>query len=163
MIKMQIVKQKEYEQWKEVQEDAYEKRIFEYAEIWATSMEEAMKSGYRVEDIADELSKKADTDGITGFMYNIAVQILSKHWIHGDALRRWHNSQNLSPEQAKKANKKGGVVNTAILTIGADSDEEVFDKVKSAAEEAGFEVLNQEEVLAHFGIEKKEKKDGSSE
>lgn len=160
---MQIVKQKEYEQWKGVQEDAYEKRIFEYAEIWATSMEEAMKSGYRVEDIADELSKKADTDGITGFMYNIAVQILSTHWIHGDALRRWHNSRNLSPEQAKKANKKGGVVNTAILTIAADSDEEVFDKVKSAAEEAGFEVLDQEEVLAHFGIEKKEKKDGSSE
>ena len=58
---------------------------------------------------AKELSFKADTEGVTGFMYGCAVGILSKCWEYGEELRKWHN---------KKYDYEGdGIVNPAILKI----------------------------------------------
>ena len=60
-------------------------------------------------DVAKELSFKADTEGITGFMYGCAVSILSQCWKYGEELRGWHN---------KQYNYDGkGVVNPAVLKI----------------------------------------------
>ena len=61
-------------------------------------------------DNADRLSREADTEGITGFMYGCAVSILSKCWVYGEYLRKWHN---------KEYGYDGdGVVNPAIMTVG---------------------------------------------
>ena len=58
-------------------------------------MEERIANGEKIEDIAKELSHKADTEGITGFMYGCAVSILLQCWEYGEELRRWHNRVNI--------------------------------------------------------------------
>ena len=63
-----------------------------YAEAWADLMEEKMKDGSIVADVAKQASHDADTQGITGFMYGAAVSILSGVWEYGEDLRKWHNS-----------------------------------------------------------------------
>lgn len=97
-------------------QDPYGSGVYKYLERWADLMEEAINNsdGKSVEQVlvdkAEDLSHKADTEGITGFMYGCAVNILSQCWIHGEELRKWHN---------KEYNYEGdGVVNPAILTVG---------------------------------------------
>ena len=62
-----------------------------------------------VSQIANQASQAADIEGITGFMYGCATNILSQVWKHGDELREWHN---------KKYGYAGkGIANTALLTV----------------------------------------------
>ncbi len=61
-------------------------------------------------DNADRLSREADTEGITGFMYGCAVSILSQYWEYGEYLRKWHNK--------KYDYDGGGAVNPAVMTVG---------------------------------------------
>lgn len=91
--------------------DPYGRAAISYAARWANMMEEAMSKGAKLEDIAKETSYKADTEGITGFMYGCAVNALSGVWKHGETLKNWHNAQYGIEKGAK------GVVNPAILTI----------------------------------------------
>ena len=99
----------DYEEWKNKNTDLYGACIFRYAERWADMMEKEIEYGNKVENIADKLSHEADTEGITGFMYGAAVNILSRCWIYGEELRKWHN---------KEYNYEGnGVANPAVLTL----------------------------------------------
>ena len=62
-----------------------------------------------ISENAKRLSHKADTEGITGFMYGAAVSILSQCWEYGECLRKWHN---------KDYGYDGdGVVNPAVITV----------------------------------------------
>lgn len=115
---MDVLDQKEYQDWKDKQEDPYSKAIFIYAEGWANLMEARIEKGERFEDFAKDTSHKADTDGITGFMYGAAVSILSQCWVHGEQLRKWHNLDTQLGDEGEKANEKGGVLNPALLNIG---------------------------------------------
>ena len=92
-------------------QDSYGRAVYRYAERWAELMEKEIerfdvdwaKSSF------ERLSHEADTEGITGFMYGCAVNILSQVWKYGDVLKEWHN---------KQYNYEGdGVVNPALLTI----------------------------------------------
>lgn len=101
------------EGWKRCVEnnrDPYGGRCVEYAEQWARLMQVAIADGKQLADVAEQLSHDADTDGITGFMYGAAVNILSHCWVHGEELRKWHNGQY--------GQSGDGVVNPAIITIG---------------------------------------------
>ncbi len=109
----------EKENWEKCVEnnkDPYGLGIIRYAIKWANFMEEEISNGKQVKDIADETSRKADTEGITGFMYGCAVKILSAVWKYGEELRKWHN---------KEYNYNGdGVVNPAILNINTKENEQ---------------------------------------
>lgn len=107
--------EEEWNSWRNVNSDPYGKAIFNYALRWADMMEAAIESGSRLEDVASNLSHEADTDGITGAMYGMAVAVLSQVWIHGDALRKWHNRQY-------GADDSEGVVNPAMLVIKSNAD-----------------------------------------
>lgn len=81
---MKIVKGKEqeYKDWYEKNSDPYGRACFAYAERWAGMMEEKIEASEEDEmkvivDNAKRLSYEADTEGITGFMYGVAVSILS--------------------------------------------------------------------------------------
>lgn len=103
-------KEKEYQDWKDKNNDPYGGATFRYAENWANLMEEKLHNGEKLIDVADKTSHEADTEGITGFMYGCAVSILSQCWLYGEQLRKWHN---------KEYDYEGdGIVNPAILTIG---------------------------------------------
>lgn len=85
--------------------EAYLERGGEAAVMFMLGAEQALMDKY-----ADAYSHKADVDGITGFMYGCAVQALAKFWVHGEALRKWHNHE--------WGQEGAGVVNPAVLTIG---------------------------------------------
>lgn len=90
--------------------DGYSAGVVTYARRWAKYMQYLMKKHDKdLVLIADEASKVADIEGITGFMYGCAVNTLSQLWKYGEELRKWHN---------KDYGYEGdGVVNPAILTV----------------------------------------------
>ena len=123
---MKLRDQKEYDDWKAKQKnddpmaEAYGMECFFFAERWADLMEAEMEANPDVDfaELAKRTSHEADTDGLTGFMYGMAVSILATCWVEGELLRRWHNGEyGVKPED-----DKGGVVNPAIITIGKKDD-----------------------------------------
>lgn len=113
---MKIVKGKEqeYKDWYDKNSDPYSRACFTYAERWARMMEEKIEASEDNEmkvivDNTKQLSDEADEEGITGFMYGVAVSILSQYWEYGECLRKWHN---------KEYEYDGdGVVNPAVITV----------------------------------------------
>ena len=107
-----------WKSWVDANQDGYGRACILYAAYWASLMDAAMVPADDSDPLgfcsanADRFSHEADVEGITGFMYGCAVQMLSRCWVHGEALRRWHNKEWGAPEDAK------GVVNPAILTLG---------------------------------------------
>ena len=94
--------------------DPYGAATYRYAAQWARVMEAMMADGATLKDCAEDASHVADDEGITGFMYGCAVQILAAVWVHGNELRIWHNGNHgVSEERAK-----GGTVNPAVLSVG---------------------------------------------
>jgi hypothetical protein len=109
------------ESWKKANEanpDGYGGAIMTYAERWARLMEARMAKGERIAEIASECSHLADEEGITGFMYGAAVSVLAGVWVHGEALRLWHNLKTQIKDEGQKANDSGGVLNPAVISIG---------------------------------------------
>ena len=100
-------------------QDGYGAAINRYANKWATMMEERIHDGKKLSDIAKELSHAADTYGITGFMYGCAVATLAKVLVHGEELRKWHNLDVQIGIGGEKSNEIGGVLNPALLCVGA--------------------------------------------
>ncbi len=96
--------------------DAYSYRCVSYAAQWASYVENL---GEFTPAAFELCARKADTDGITGFMYGAAVSMLAKFWKHGEALRRWHNKETQIGTEGDRANESGGVLNPAMLTFGA--------------------------------------------
>lgn len=114
---MQTRDQIAYDNWKSRNTDECSTAIFSYAERWADMMEADMTSGKKLEEIAKETSHTADIEGITGFMYGAAVSILAHCWIHGEALRIWHNLDKQIGNEGEDANRGGGVFNPAVMDI----------------------------------------------
>ena len=98
-------------------QDSYGGGVYKFAESWANLMEKNLEGGEEFKDFAKETSHKADTDGITGFMYGAAVSVLSYCWEYGEQLRVWHNLGTQIGNEGEKANKGKGVLNPALLNI----------------------------------------------
>jgi len=108
-IKIELYNPLAWKMWVENNKDGYGKGIMTFAENWAKLMQVELAAGNELKNIASSTSNQADLEGITGFMYGAAVQVLSDSWKHGEKLRRWHN---------KEYNQGGdGVVNPALLSI----------------------------------------------
>ncbi len=99
-------------------DDSYGSGVYRFAERWADLMEKQISKGKKLKDIAEETSSEADNEGITGFMYGAAVNVLSRTWKHGEELRRWHNIDTQIGNEGEKANESGGTLNPALLNIG---------------------------------------------
>lgn len=113
--KLQFKDEEARKAWKNFVEvnskDGYSARVVRYAEYWAKFMQYLMvkHKGVTVAKIAEQASHAADIEGITGFMYGCAVNVLSQVWKYGEELRKWHN---------KEYDYEGdGVVNPAVLTV----------------------------------------------
>ena len=117
-------KEKVYKDWYDINNDEYSRACFTYAERWANMLENLIESSDEdamtvIVNNADRLSHEADIEGITGFMYGCAVNILAQCWKYGEELRKWHN---------KEYNYNGdGVVNPAVLTIKKKWGEELYE------------------------------------
>lgn len=109
------------EGWRKAREansDGYGGAVMSYADRWARMMEARMARGEQLSEIADECSHIADLEGITGFQYGCAVSTLASVWIHGEALRQWHNLKTQLRDEGERANKNGGVLNPAVISLG---------------------------------------------
>lgn len=108
--------QGQWNTWVEANTDPYGRGCVTFAARWASSMERRMAAtpGASVADVAAAAERAADTEGITGFMYGAAVQMLTECWVHGEELRRWHNGEY---DREDANDTPGAVVNPAILTI----------------------------------------------
>jgi hypothetical protein len=113
-IEMEVTDTESWNDYVRVNTDGYGKACVDYARNWARLMQKQMSDGAELKDIAGACSHLADTEGITGFMYGAAVSMLSKCWLHGEELRKWHN---------KEYNHEGeGVVNPAMITISSNDN-----------------------------------------
>lgn len=109
-------KEAEYQAFKEESmPDFYAAGIFRFAEHWGGMMEQELGDGFTVEEAAVKTEHQAYTDGITGYMYGRAVNILSDFWEHGEDLRHWHNH--------KYDYEGNGVINPAVLEIQDAEDD----------------------------------------
>ena len=104
-------------------QDPYGKATMDYAKRWAELMEKEFALGVSLESCAKETSQRADTDGITGFMYGCAVQQLAQCWEYGEDLRRWHNLREQVGSEGEAANERGGVLNPALFNINFQEGE----------------------------------------
>lgn len=100
-------------------QNSYGRGIIEYAERWARLMQLEMANGKTLEEVAQATAQEADIDGMSGFSYGAAVSTLVACWKHGDQLRRWHNLDTQLGDEGERANETGGVLNPALLNIGA--------------------------------------------
>ena len=66
--------------------------MIQYAEAWATLMEDIMRRGFELVDIVNVSSHETGIEGINGEMYNAAIKMLCEYWSHGETLRKWYNS-----------------------------------------------------------------------
>lgn len=113
-----IIDQDKWSAGVEKNADEYGAGIYRYAEKWARVMESRIARGETVEACATDASRIADDEGITGFMYGCAVSILAQCWLHGEALRKWHNRDVQVGAEGDRANESGGVLNPALLVVG---------------------------------------------
>ena len=123
---MQLKDEKGWLKAKKANKDLYGARILSYAEDWANLMEEKIGDAtpgsdaakLAIQSCAKQTSHEADTDGITVFMYGAAISMLAQAWVYGEALRMWHNLDTQVGTEGERANKSGGVLNPALLSIG---------------------------------------------
>jgi len=126
-----------WQKWQDNNKKDYGAVIIRYAEAWANLMEAKLESEWdgvlegrvfsddRFAEIAKATSYEANTEGITGFMYGAAVQVLADCWIFGEQLRRWHNLATQIHNEGEAANEKpGAVLNPALLSIGVGKSDE---------------------------------------
>lgn len=116
---IEVKEAKGWEQFKTVNTDGYGSAVVTYAERWARLMQLEISKGKDLKDVAESTSHEADIEGVTGFMFNCAVQALAHCWVHGEELRRWHNLSVQIGTEGEEANESGGVLNSAILHVQA--------------------------------------------
>lgn len=63
-----------------------------FAVAWGVAMQQVLRKGMKIAEVAEVLSRELDCDGITGFQYAFAVSFLVRFWKHGKELLRWYNS-----------------------------------------------------------------------
>ncbi len=90
---MKIKNQKLWGEYREKNKDPYGERCVDYAECWADLMEDEIDNKKTIANIAENKSNEADTDGITGFMYNMAKSILFQCWEYGDELQQYYKQK----------------------------------------------------------------------
>jgi hypothetical protein len=108
-IEMEFSNKEGWDKSVAVNKDPYGKGIITYAENWAKLMQKHLAEGKTLEECYDKDSTAADVEGITGFMFGAATNILAHVWKHGQALRKIHNKQyGIEGE---------GVANPAVLIV----------------------------------------------
>lgn len=114
---MEIKDIDKWNSYKSKNKDSYGLEIIRYAERWADLMESEMDKGKSLDSCAEETSRNADVNGISGFMYGAAVKTLYDVWAHGESLAAWHNKRTQITDEGDDATKNGRVLDPSLLKI----------------------------------------------
>lgn len=69
-----------------------DKDTIDFTLAWAAAMQQAVRQGKSIADVADDLAKEFDM-GITGSMYTFSVSKLCQFWEYGQELEDWYQSK----------------------------------------------------------------------
>lgn len=118
-----VIRFKDFQKWEEYNQEYNKDRdaqtVISYAEQWMRLMQPELEKGNPIENIAENLSQEADTFGITGYQYGLAVRIISDVWVYGEELRLWNNFDVQIGNEGERANINGGVLNPALLVVAS--------------------------------------------
>ena len=125
---MPITDIKKWNKCEEVNKDAYGKCCVDVArkvmEILDESPDKKIVGGYEDDFSTHKLICRADNEikagGITGFMAGCVAQMVSQCHSRGKEFREAWNLHNQINKEGEKANKKGAVLNPALLNINTD-------------------------------------------
>lgn len=120
---MQVKDEAAYKKYVNDNLGPYGSGVIRFEQRWMELMEQRLERGETIDQCAESTANEADSEGITGFMYGCAVSSLAHHWVHGEALRRWHNRTTQIGDEGERANENGGVLNPALLCIGEKKGE----------------------------------------
>jgi len=112
-------KNRKFEKFVVNNDDDVSDRIIEYARHWAVAMQQEMREGYKLHEIAEYTSNFVNYDGITDRMFFLAVVILSHFWKHGKKLREWYNLRTQLAKEGEEANQEGKIVHPTVIKIVA--------------------------------------------
>lgn len=100
---------------------------FDRAERVANLVEARLAQGTPFDEACAQADRQAGRDaeaegardaGLTGFQAGCMAAILAKHWVHGEAFRRWWNLDQQLGTEGEQANARGTVLNPALLNVG---------------------------------------------
>lgn len=117
---MKLKDEKKWNNWVEKNTDDYGKACVDVAR----KVMEILDKGedYDCHDIICKADKDSNSGGITGFMAGCIAEMVSVCHIRGEDFRQKWNIVNQIGDEGKKANKSGGVINPALLTIQTKGD-----------------------------------------
>ena len=87
----------------------YSAAVYDVAENWANLMERVIEPANigenRMVSVARSAYHDADTEGLTGLMYNFAAEILFRYWVYGKTLGqalKWATIDNVKLQQPER-------------------------------------------------------------
>jgi len=87
-MKLKLGTEEAYAEMLKINSDGYAKGIIDFTKRWAELMEKHLEETKEIDKpTTEKLSVTADTEGITGFMYDCAKSILYKYWEYGEDLK----------------------------------------------------------------------------
>ena len=93
-IELDITDINEWNKIVEKNKDSYGSATIRYAEYWGKLMQLEHDNGKTISECVDSTSHDSDIEGVSGFMYNFALNLLIQYWKHGEELKNWHESIN---------------------------------------------------------------------
>lgn len=97
---MRLVNEKAfYQAVNEMRVAAAAKKVLNFAELWADNMEFDMaRTGQTVADLAEKTAAELNAAWrLTNGDFRSAVRFLVTHWVYGEELRAWYDSQYPTP------------------------------------------------------------------
>lgn len=113
---MPITNQEVWKEYEEKNKDAYGKCCVDVARRVMEILDEG--NDFDHHQIICQADDDIKAGGITGFMASCVASMVSLCHSRGEEFRRKWNLGNQIKDEGEKANKSGGILNTAILNIG---------------------------------------------
>lgn len=122
---MSIVKEKDWQEWVDNNQDSYGKCCVDVARKIMEFLDEepnkAIEKGwgkFGVNGLISRADKAIGAGGITGFMAGAVAQMVSHCHSRGEEFRRMWNLDTQIGNEGEKANESGDILNPALLSIG---------------------------------------------
>lgn len=114
---MPITDKANWENWVDKNTDPYGKACVDVARRAMEILDED-PADFDCHALICKADEEVKTGGITGFMAGCVAQMIAVCHSRGEEFRRKWNLDNQVHDEGEKANKSGGVLNPAILTLG---------------------------------------------
>jgi hypothetical protein len=121
---MPITNPTEWDKWIETNQDDYGGACIQVARRAMEILDEEPDSKIDCRALICRADQESGAGGITGFMAGAVASMISRCHSRGEEFRRAWNLTNQIGTEGERANESDGVLNPAIMTLGADMEAE---------------------------------------